>query len=108
MVGLALAVSCRLASRRSPALGGDAAHFLHVGLVRVEVAQVEAVDVAIGHVDGADPLGRRRLAVSSSLVVLGGRRLELAFAVVALDAVAVEQPERGPRKQPGQHDHVAA
>jgi hypothetical protein len=75
--------------------------------VRLEVAQVEAVDVPIRHVHGADPLGRLRLGGLLVLVVGVGRRLELTFAEVPLDADAVEQPEGGAGEEPAQHQQVA-
>ena len=96
---------CRFVT--AAALGSDAAHLLDVGNVAVEIAQVEAVDVAVGHCHGADALGRWRFAVLFLLVAGVGRRLELTVAEMALDAVAVEQPEGGARIEPTQHHHVA-
>ena len=57
----------------------------------------------------ADGFGlvHRRLGLGLVLIVVVGGRLELRFAEVPLDAVAVEQPEGGARIEPRQHDHVA-
>ena len=57
--------------------------------------------------DGADAFGFLLLLTGLLVLIVGGR-LDLALAFVALDAVAVKQPESGPREKPRQHNHVAA
>ena len=89
------------------ALGGDAADFFHIRIMAVEITQVEAIDVTLGNAHGPDPLGRLR-GGHFFVVIDVGRRLELGFAPVPLDAVAIKHPEGGPRKQPAQHHQVAA
>ena len=74
----------------------------------VEVAQIEAVDVPIRDVHGPDALRWFRLAVLFVILRIGGRgRLELRFAVMALDVDPVEQPESRSWIHPAEHDHVA-
>src|SRR5262249_28949291 len=59
-----------------PALRRDALDLLDVDGVVGVVAQVEAVDVPVGHADRADPLWRLRLTVLGLLVgVPGGRAI---------------------------------
>ncbi len=84
------------------ALDGDAADFVEVRPRAGTVAQVEAVDVAVRHVQGALALRWGHLA----LLVSSGR-LQVRLAFVPLDAVAVEHPEGGPGIQPAQQHHVA-
>ena len=88
------------------ALRGDAPHLLDVDLVIV----VSRADPDSRCGDPAPrtepmPLGGSGSPLLVVLVVVGGR--DLVLAVVALDAVAVEQPEGGARIHPRQHDHVA-
>src|SRR5262245_65398354 len=74
------------------ALGRDSANLVEVRVGGVEVAQVQAIDLAIGHFPGRpDALWRGRLSGVFIVVVRGG--LELCLPLVTLDANSIEHPE---------------
>src|SRR5262249_41428518 len=76
-----LSIALRFLVLPGPALGGNAADFLDIGIRRIEIAQIEAVDTAIWNINGADSLGRFRCTLFFVLLfVLGGEWFELSFA----------------------------
>src|SRR5207247_369605 len=86
---------CRRAA--SLAFGSYPLYLLNVSHVAGKVAQVEAVNVPVGNVYRSNPVCRWWFVRRFFLVLLD-RRFELALAKVALDPVAVQQPECGTRK----------
>ena len=87
-----------------PAFSGNALNFLNKGPMVIAIAQIEAVNESVGNIQCADSLGRLGFLFFVCILI---DRFQEVFAIMPLDAVAVEQPIGSTRVKPAQNRDVA-